>query len=107
MKELEKLRTAYEGIKDMKKTPDALLVIDGHFEDLALTEARSLGIPAYALLGTTGDIDKTTDFVPCNVNSVKSLEFLMNHLKPSLKKEKRAENPLKAQKEKIEDSVEA
>lgn len=102
MKELEKLRRAYEGIKDLKRVPDALFVIDGHFEDLALSEAKSLKIPTYSLLGSTGDIDKTTDFVPCNVNSVKSIEFILEFLKDSLKREKRAENPLKVAREEKE-----
>lgn len=86
MKELEKLHKAYAGIKDMKRTPDAVLVLDGHFESLALTEARKLGIPTFALLGSTGDIDMTTDYVPMNVNSVRSLKFVMEHLAPALKR---------------------
>lgn len=53
IKELDKLRKAYEGIKDIKRVPDALFVIDGHFEQLALAEARSLKMPTYVLLGST------------------------------------------------------
>jgi small subunit ribosomal protein S2 len=106
MKELDKLRKAYEGIKDMKKVPDALFVVDGHFEELALSEAKSLRIPTYALLGSTGDIDMTSGFVPCNVNSVKSIEYVLNFLKGSLKREKRAENPLKAARDEKEEAAE-
>ena len=95
MKELEKLKKSYEGIKDLKRVPDALFVIDGHFEFLAVTEAKTLKIPTYALMGSTGDADITTDFVPCNVNSVRSLTFVMEYLKDALKREKKAENPLK------------
>jgi small subunit ribosomal protein S2 len=95
MKELEKLRKAYQGIKDIKRVPDALFVVDGHFEQLALSEARALKMPTYALLGSTGDIDQSTEFVPCNVNSIKSLGFVLNYLKDALRREKKAENPLK------------
>ncbi len=95
IKELEKLRKAYEGIKDLKRIPDALFVVDGHFEQLALSEARSLKMPTYVLLGSTGDVDKTTEFVPCNVNSVKSLKFVLEYLKDALRREKKVENPLK------------
>ncbi len=95
MKELEKLRKNYEGIKDMRRTPDALFVIDGHYEQLALSEARTLKIPTFALLGSTGDIDCCDEFVPCNVNSIKSLSFILSYLSPALKREKKAENPLK------------
>lgn len=88
MKELEKLRTAYTGVKEMRRVPDLILVVDGHYEDLALTEARTLKIPSVALLGSTGDIDKADYFVPCNVNSIKSLAFMLGELKPSIKTRK-------------------
>lgn len=91
MKELEKLRTAYAGVKEMRRAPDILLVVDGHYEDLALTEAAVLGIPTVALLGSTGDIDKADYFVPCNVNSMKSLAFVLGELKSSIKTRKTEE----------------
>lgn len=84
LKELQKLRTAYEGIKDLRRTPDALFVVDGFYESLALSEAATLKIPTYALLGSTGDIDRCADFVPCNVNSIKSLSFVLGQFKSSL-----------------------
>lgn len=77
MKELEKLEAAYKGVKDMKRAPDLLVVVDGHYEDLALTEAAVQGVTTISLLGSTGDIDKTTYFVPCNVNSIKAIAFML------------------------------
>jgi small subunit ribosomal protein S2 len=88
MKELEKLKASYQGVKDMKRTPDLLVVVDGHYEDLALAEAAVLGTTTIALLGSTGDIDKTTYFVPCNVNSIKALAFMLGELKTSIKAKK-------------------
>lgn len=90
-KELEKLRTAYAGVKEMRRLPDLLVIVDGHFEDLALTEAKTLGIPTLSLLGSTGDIDKTDFFIPCNVNSIKPLAFILGELKPSVKTRKTEE----------------
>lgn len=84
-KELEKLRIAYAGVKEMKRTPDVVIVVDGHYEDLALTEAKSLGVTSVALLGSTGDIDKSDYFVPCNVNSIKALAFILGELKSAIK----------------------
>lgn len=91
MKELEKLRTAYAGVKEMRRLPDLIVAVDGHYEDLALTEAQTLKIPSVALLGSTGDIDKATYFVPCNVNSIKSLAFMLGELKGSVKTRKTEE----------------
>ena len=88
MKELEKLKAAYIGVKDMKRVPDVVVVIDGHYEDLALTEAKTQGVTTIALLGSTGDIDKTDHFIPCNVNSIKALAFVLGELKSSIKARK-------------------
>ncbi len=88
MKELEKLKNAYVGVKDMKRAPDAVIVIDGHYEDLALTEAKTMGVTTIALLGSTGDIDKADYFVPCNVNSIKALAFMLGELKSAIKTRK-------------------
>ncbi len=101
LKELEKLRKAYEGIKDIKKTPDFLLVVDGHYESLALAEAQTLSIPTYALLGSTGDIDRCTDFVPSNVNSIKSIKFVLDYLKSSIKRVKKTEGGVMGRTEKL------
>lgn len=88
MKELEKLKMAYVGVKDMKRVPDVVIAVDGHYEDLALTEARSQKVLTIALLGSTGDIDKTDAFIPCNVNSIKALAFILGELKNSIKARK-------------------
>lgn len=103
MKELEKLKASYQGVKDMKRTPDIIVAVDGHFEDLALTEAMTLGLTTIALLGSTGNIDKTTYFVPCNVNSIKALAFMLGELKSAIKPRKAADEkrPVFAKTEKL------
>ncbi len=88
LKELEKLEAAYKGVKDMKRSPDVLVVVDGHYEDLALTEAAVNKITTISLLGSTGDIDKTTYFVPCNVNSIKAVAYMLGELKGAIKPRK-------------------
>lgn len=88
IKELEKLRKAYEWLKELKKAPDAIFVVDGHYEWLALTECAKLKISSYAMLGSTWDIDSCTDFIPCNVNSIKSIKFILDYLKPVITRKK-------------------
>lgn len=88
LKLLEKLEASYEWVKDLRKVPDMILVVDGHFESLVLKEAAKMGIPAYAILGTTWDIDSCTNFIPANVNSIRSIKFILDELKPSLEKAK-------------------
>ena len=85
LNELTKLKEAYVGVKDMKRTPDVVIVVDGHYEDLALAESAVLGTTTISLLGSTGDIDKTTYFVPCNVNSIKAIAFMLGEIKSAIK----------------------
>lgn len=89
MRDLERLQKAYEGVKNLKRTPDAVFVVDGHYEGLALAEARAAKVVSFALLGTTGDIDGSDFFVPMNVNSVKALEFILGYLRPVLTRTER------------------
>jgi len=72
----------------MKRVPDVLVVVDGHYENLALTEAAHVGTTTISLLGSTGDIDKTTYFVPCNVNSIKAIAYMLGEIKTAIKTKK-------------------
>ena len=84
MLELEKLDKAFKGLKEMKKTPDVIFVVDGYYEEQALKEAKSLKLPAFAMLNTNGDTDMVEAFVPANTNSVKSVDYVAEELKSVL-----------------------
>lgn len=90
-KELAKLREAYEGVRDIRRLPDVVLVVDGFCERLALVEARKAHIPAVALMGSTGDADLADYVVPMNVNTTKALEFVLGYLKSALHAPKKQE----------------
>ena len=95
MLELEKLDRAYKGLKQMKKTPDVIFVVDGIFEEQAIKEANSLKLPAYAVLNTNGDDTVVTNCIPANTNSVKSVEFIADALTSVLKGAKAKTNTVK------------
>jgi len=86
MTRLSRLKKRYEGIKDMKKSPDGIFVIDGHYELQAIKEANVLGVTVFAILGTTGQPKLCDYFVPGNVNNLKSLTFLTDELSASMKR---------------------
>jgi small subunit ribosomal protein S2 len=65
-REKEKLERALGGIKDMGGTPDLLFVIDTNKEQLAIQEAKRLGIPVAAIVDTNSDPDGITYPVPAN-----------------------------------------
>ena len=79
--ELEKLNKAFKWLKEMKKVPDLIFVVDGFFESQALREANSLNIKSLAVLNTNGDPYKLDSFVPANTNSVKSINYIVWELK--------------------------
>jgi len=76
MLELEKLDKAFKWVKEMKKTPDVIFVVDGEYESQAVKEANSLGLPVFAISNTNGNPYELTDAIPANTNSVKSLDYL-------------------------------
>ena len=65
-REKEKLERALGGIKDMGGTPDLIFVIDTNKEQLAIKEAKRLGIPVAAIVDTNCDPDGITFPVPAN-----------------------------------------
>src|SRR3954464_1170918 len=65
-REKGKLERALGGIKDMGGTPDLLFVIDTNKEQLAVKEARRLGIPVAAIVDTNCDPDGISFMVPAN-----------------------------------------
>lgn len=84
MLELEKLDKAFKWLKEMKRVPDVLFVVDGVYEAQAVREANSLGLISFAIMNTNGDDTSVTNIIPANTNSVKSTEFIANVIKKEL-----------------------
>nr|WP_290502891.1 30S ribosomal protein S2 [Alcanivorax sp.] len=63
-REMDKLERSIGGIKDMGGLPDALFVIDVDHEDIALQEARKLGIPVVAVVDTNSNPDGVDYVIP-------------------------------------------
>ncbi len=74
-KEMAKLSKNIGGIKEMKKLPAALFVVDIKKEFLALEEAKKLGIPVIALIDTNVDPDLVTYKVPANDDAIRSIKL--------------------------------
>jgi len=84
MLEHEKLDRAYKGVKEMKRNPDVVFVVDGIFEEQAVKEANSLNLTTFAILNTNGDDTVVQNCIPANTNSVKSIEYIASELKDCL-----------------------
>ena len=79
-KELEKLQKNLEGIKEMRKLPNAVVVDDPTVEHNAVIEAQKLGIPVFAICDTSDDPDLVTFPIPSNNDGSAALRLLIGVL---------------------------
>jgi small subunit ribosomal protein S2 len=70
--ELEKLEANLGGVADMRKQPDAVFIMDLKKEQLAVREARRLGLPVIALVDTNADPDEAEFVIPGNDDAIRS-----------------------------------
>lgn len=77
---LEKLHSVFGGVKEMKKLPDLLFVVDAHREKLAIDEANRMNIPVIALADTDANPIGIDYLIPANDEAVKSIELIMKEV---------------------------
>jgi small subunit ribosomal protein S2 len=75
-KEKDRLEKFLGGIKNMKKLPSALFVIDPRKERIAIAEARKLGIPIVAIVDTNCDPDEIDYVIPGNDDAIRAVKLL-------------------------------
>ena len=75
-RELEKLQKNLGGIKDMKKIPGAIFVIDSKKEEIAVAEAHKLHIPVVATVDTNCDPDVVDFPIPANDDAIRAVRLL-------------------------------
>jgi len=79
-KEYEKLNKYLRGIRDMKKLPDALIIVDPKKEEIAIKEARKLNIPVFGVVDTNCDPDMVDYVIPGNDDAVRSVKLMIGVL---------------------------
>lgn len=75
-KELDKLQRNLGGIRDLRRAPSALFVIDTKREEIAIAEARRLGIPVIAMMDTNSDPDVIDYGIPANDDAIRSVQLI-------------------------------
>ena len=78
----EKLKLAdqHRGIKDMRRLPDLIVVVDAQYEDTAIKEARRLDIPTIAIVDSNTDPNKVTFPIPANDDSMRTINIIISAL---------------------------
>ena len=80
LKEKDRLLKFLGGIKDMKKLPDAIFVIDPRKESIAIAEARKLGIPIIGIVDTNCDPDEIDYVIPANDDAIRAVKLLTSKM---------------------------
>jgi small subunit ribosomal protein S2 len=79
-KEFERLQRFYGGLRNMKRVPGAIFVVDPTMEENAIAEARRLNIPIIAMCDTNSDPD-TIDFpVPSNDDAIRAIQLMTGRI---------------------------
>lgn len=106
-REEQKLLRNLEGIRDMARLPDCLVVVDAEAQMIAIKEARKIGIPVVALIDTNCDPDLIDFPIPGNDDAIRSIKYIISMLADSAGKgrmEFTGEQP--DDKAKVEEKVE-
>jgi small subunit ribosomal protein S2 len=92
-RELAKIRRNLQGIREMKRLPDALVVIDPKKEHIAVKEAQRMGVATVALIDTDSDPDTVDLPIPGNDDSIRSIELVLTKTADSVLEGKAALGP--------------
>ena len=76
-RERVKLADQHRGIKDMRRLPDAVIVVDGQYEATAILEAKRLSIPVIAIVDSNTDPSKVDYPIPANDDSIRTIQLII------------------------------
>jgi len=79
-KEYDKLNKNLRGIREMKRLPQAMVIVDPRKEEIAIKEAHILGIPVFGVVDTNCDPDVVDYVIPGNDDAVRSVKLLIGAL---------------------------
>src|SRR5213082_4292468 len=104
--ELEKLEANLGGVADMRRQPDAVFIIDLKKEQLAVREARRLGLPVVALVDTNCDPDEADYVIPGNDDAIRSCNLVVHALAEAVNdgKQKVSAQELQQQQQKAQEA---
>ena len=89
--EREKLQKNLGGIREMRKLPGALFIVDPRKERIAVAEARALGIPIVAIVDTNCDPDEIDYVIPGNDDAIRAVKLIAGKLADAVLEGKQGE----------------
>jgi small subunit ribosomal protein S2 len=93
LSELEKLEANLGGVADLKRQPDAIFVVDLRKEQIAVREARRLGLPIIGLVDTNCDPDEADYVIPGNDDAIRSCSLVIKAIARAIEEGKSQVRP--------------
>lgn len=103
-REKVKLADQHRGIKDMKRLPDALVIVDAQYEDTAIKEAKRLDIPVIAIVDSNTDPNKVDYAIPANDDSMRTIQLIISALADSIIETKESNGKESEKKDEVLDN---
>ena len=103
----DKLEKYLGGIKEMKKLPGALFVVDPRKEHIAITEAKKLGIPVVAIVDTNCDPDDVDYVIPGNDDAIRAVKLIASTIANAIIEGRQGEDALPVREEEADEEVSA
>ncbi len=104
--ELEKLEKFLGGIKEMKRLPGALFVVDPKKEHIAIMEAKKLGIPVVAIVDTNCDPEEVDYVIPGNDDAIRAVKLIASTIANAILEGKQGEQFAVDEAEETEEAAE-
>ena len=92
-REMIRLQDQHRGIKDMKRLPSALFVVDAKFESIAINEAKRLEIPVVSIVDTNTDPNIVDYPIPANDDSIRALKLIISKVSKTICEKRSIEYP--------------
>src|SRR5690625_3161975 len=106
LREKDRLEKFLGGIKEMKKLPDAIFVIDPRKERIAIAEARKLNIPIIGIVDTNCDPDEIDYVIPANDDAIRAVRLLTSTIADAILEGKQGEETIEVKTSEAEEVVE-
>jgi small subunit ribosomal protein S2 len=106
LRQKDKMKKHFDGIKNMEKVPDLLYVIDVTQEEIAIKEANLLEIPVVAIIDTNSDPEMVDYPIPANDDAIESIKLITNVIETAIIEGKKRFEEEQKNKEEIKEDKE-
>lgn len=95
-KQRARLEKFLGGIEDMPRIPDVIYIVDPHKEQIAVKEAKKLGIPVVAMVDTNADPDDIDVIIPANDDAIRAVKLITSKLADAVIEGRQGEDSVEA-----------